>query len=288
MDYNETTTYNPVLLKLFPLIHYPDYNAAIGQMKEAARFHKMCRIIGHPGAGKTTLLKEFLGINEQACFVSPPKGCRTKDLLALMGKPLGYHGSNGTICNATRDMIAFLNQRGPDTVFLIDESDNLVSKGKIDHIDRLDTLRYIWDHTRLHTSFIFAAPYDLEVRLQKSSEQISNSQFYRRCSIHQLRGMPQEVAREFLHCIEKEFHVAFDTIALNLLLKRITAVENGGLGITAEILEKCLRLVLPQWCDYYTAIEQDVEREYALHIFAENNVAPISRDLVENAMATAR
>ena len=39
----------------FKMVRYPDYEAAYGQIATAARYHKMCRIIGHPGSGKTSL-----------------------------------------------------------------------------------------------------------------------------------------------------------------------------------------------------------------------------------------
>ena len=64
-------------------------------------------------------------------------------------------------------------------------------------------------------TFIFAAPYDLEVRLQKSSEQISNSQFYRRCQIYQMQGMAKVDIKKFLAQIEQEFHVKFDAAVID-------------------------------------------------------------------------
>lgn len=257
----------PIIHQLFPIIPYPDYKAAMGHMVSAAQYHKMCRMIGHPGSGKTTLLLEFQKRFPQACYISSPKGCRLKDLIRMLGAEVGYFPPNGTNTAIVRDLIAFLNQRGKDTIFLIDEADNLCPQGRITNIDKMDILRYIWDFTRLHTSFIFAAPYKLEVRLQKSSEQISNSQFYRRCSIHTLKGMPLQVIPDFLHQIESEFHVTFEQSAFSMLVKRISAVERGGLGIVAEILEKCFMISLKNWKEYYSLIELGHPREDALRLF---------------------
>lgn len=281
----------PVRLDYLPHIHYPDYDAAYGQMLDTAENHGMCRIIGHPGSGKTTLLLDFLQSNHTAVYISPTKSCRIKDMLRLMGQPLSFSpGSFSTNTNqCIQNMIAFLNQRGEDTIFLIDEADNLCPRGThIDHIDKLDALRYIWDFTRLHTAFIFAAPHELEARLQHSGEHISNSQFYRRCTIHSMSGMPESAAMEFIQTIEHEFHVHFDPSACILLRKRISAIERGGLGITISILERCFDAVLPNWGRYKTLIRQDVARDNALEIFNHQNVVEISHRIVESAMTTQR
>lgn len=260
--------HDPVSLSLFPLIPYNDFSAALGEIDTIARFHKMCRIVGHPGIGKTTLLLQYAQTHENAYYLCPAHGCRAKSLLRMMGEVVGYYPPHATIQSAVQDMIAFLSGRACDTVFLIDECDTLCPKGNhIDNLDKLDILRYIWDYTKLRTAFIFAAPYDLEVRLQKSSEQISNSQFYRRCQIYQMQGMAKTDTKKFLTQVTQEFHVRFDAGVIDELTKRIAAVERGGLGISLEILSNCLMAVLPQWEVYYKAIETSKPREDALHIF---------------------
>lgn len=282
-------TLTPVLLNLLPFITYPDFQAAAGQLELTAHYHKMCRVIGHPGAGKTRLLLEFARTHEDAHYLCPARPCRTKDLLRLLGEPLGYYLPSGTSHHAIRDLIDFLNHRGCNTTFLIDECDTLCPSGnRISSIEKLDVLRYIWDHTRLHTAFIFAAPYDLEVRLQKSSEQISNSQFYRRCGIYQLQGMPRTSIQQFLAQIEQEFHVRFDAIAADELTKRIAAVERGGLGISIEIICNCLMAVRNQWQEYYRLIEAETPRSEALQLFSQSEVAGISLPLLRKAMELMR
>jgi len=188
------------------------------------------------------------------------------------------------------DLISYLNSRGRDTVFLIDETDNLCPKtrGGLNNIDKLDILRYIWDYTKLHTTFIFAAPYDLEHRLQKSSDDISNSQFYRRCSIHTMDGMPTATIVEFLNAIEQDFPVSFSPGAKDALSKRISDVARGGLGITVDIISKCLMIVLPGWREYYLQICRGCDREEALKTFCGQDVVDISQGMVENVMMTQR
>lgn len=285
----EPVEMKPVLLHLLPFIPYPDFQAATGQLELTAQYHRMCRIIGHPGAGKTRLLLEFEHSHENSFYISPARSCRIKDLLRLLGEPLGYYLPNATSQSMIRDLIDFLNNRGCDTTFLIDECDSLCPKGShIYDIDKLDVLRYIWDHTRLHTSFIFAAPYDLEVRLQKSSEHISNSQFYRRCSIYQLQGMPRTAIQKFLLQIEQEFHVKFDFAVADELSKRISALERGGLGISIEIIVNCLMAVREQWQQYYRLIELNTPRADALHLFDSAETCVISLPLLRKAMELMR
>lgn len=293
MHHNEATqspiTITPILLNLLPFITYPDFQAAAGQLELTAQYHKMCRVIGHPGAGKTRLLLEFARTHADAHYLCPARPCRTKDLLRLLGEPLGYYLPTGTSHHAIRDLIDFLNHRGCNTTFLIDECDTLCPNGhRISNIEKLDILRYIWDHTRLHTSFIFAAPYDLEVRLQKSSEQISNSQFYRRCGIYQLQGMPRASIQQFLCQIEQEFHVRFDPGVADELTKRIAAVERGGLGISIEIICNCLMAVCDRWQEYYRLIEAETPRSEALQVFAGAEVRSISLPLLRKAMELMR
>ena len=90
------------------------------------------------------------------------------------------------------ELIAHINDQARPVVFLIDEVDNMCPKTRqknASNIDKLDVLRFIWDYTRKYASFILAAPYDLEAKIQKSDENITNSQLYRRCPAHMLTGI---------------------------------------------------------------------------------------------------
>jgi len=280
---------HPVILNLLRRIPYANYTAALGQIKVASEYHWMCRIIGHPGSGKTTLLMEANSLDPNSAYLCIPKRCGEKDLLDMIGGAVGYY-PKGTVCQSIMDLISHLNSRGKDTVFLIDETDNLCpkSRGRLNNIDKLDILRYIWDYTKLHTTFVFAAPYDLEHRLQKSTDDISNSQFYRRCSIHMMNGMPPSTIGEFLSAIEEDFHVAFAPGAKQDLSKRISAVERGGLGITVDIISKCMMIALPRWREYYVQICQGADRDEALKLFDGQQTVPISQGMVENVMSTQR
>ena len=107
----------PILLNLLPFIPYPDFQAATGQLELTSQYHKMCRLIGHPGAGKTRLLLEFERTHENAYYICPSRTCRTKDVLRLLGKPLGYYIPAGNSNQVVWDLIDFLNNRGCDTTF---------------------------------------------------------------------------------------------------------------------------------------------------------------------------
>ena len=75
--------------------------------------------------------------------------------------------------------------------------------------------------TRKYASFILAAPYDLEAKIQKSDENITNSQLYRRCPAHMMTGMPDEQARQLLAYAEEDFNIKLDNIVKKKLLQRI-------------------------------------------------------------------
>ena len=92
----EPVVRTPVLLHLLPFIPYTDFQAAAGQLELTAQYHKMCRVIGHPGSGKTRLLLEFEQTHENAHYLCPSRPCRIKDLLRLLGEPLGYYIPCGT------------------------------------------------------------------------------------------------------------------------------------------------------------------------------------------------
>ena len=279
----------PILPNYLPHITYPDYEAALGQMLATSENHGMCRIIGHPGSGKTTLLLEHCQNDPNAVYLAPTRSCRIKDLLKMMGERLDFDPGKGSTNQCIQNFIAFLNDRGRDTTFLIDEADNLCpSGGHLDQINKLDALRYIWDFTRMNTAFIFAAPYELEARLQHSGAHISSSQFYRRCMIHPLTGMPDASIREYLKQIEQEFHVQFDPSANLLLRKRIVAIERGGLGITVTILVNCFEAILPHWHEFKVLIDHDTNRSQALQIFNQQEIVPITGSMIENAMALQR
>lgn len=146
----------PFLPELFRLVPYPNYNMGLGLMKDTAELHLFLRIIGDPGCGKTRMLLEFRKSSKiEAHYIGVPKHSDDKDLLLLMSSAMGYYPTGDT-CTLQQEIVAHINNQARPIVFLIDEIDNLcpkyVRKGTT-NIDKLDVIRFIWDHTRRYSSF---------------------------------------------------------------------------------------------------------------------------------------
>ncbi len=155
-------------------------------------------------------------------------------------------------------------------------------------IDKLDVLRFIWDYTRKYASFILAAPYDLEAKIQKSDENITNSQLYRRCPANMLTGMPDEQARILLSSVEEDFNIILDEVVKNILLQRIHQIKRGGLGVAIDILFRVLLVMVPDMKDFYQALVSDVDRNDALKLISHKNPIRISEDVLLGAMSMQR
>ena len=100
--------------------------------------------------------------------------------------------------------------------------------------------------------------------------------------------MPKPTIQKFLAQTEKELHVKFDAGVTEELMKRISAVDRGGLGISIEIISNCLMAVHERWSDYYRLIEADTPREEALHIFDNAEIRTISLPLLRKSMELMR
>jgi hypothetical protein len=115
------------------------------------------------------------------------------------------------------------------------------------------------DHTRLHNSFIFAAPYDLEGAASEEARAdlqfpVLSPQLHSSSSRNAERGLPVSSCIR----IEKEFHVAFYTSPLNLLPYASLAVGKRGLSASRRRFWKSVCGLFCSLVSYYTAIEQDV------------------------------
>ena len=119
-------------------------------------------------------------------------------------------------------------------------TDRKIQQKGTSNLDKLEVVRFIWDHTRRYASFIFAAPYDLEAKIQRSDENISQSQISRRCPVQAMTGMPDKEAREFLSYVEKDFNVIFNDSIRSKLLQRIHNAKRGGLGVVIDILFRAM------------------------------------------------
>ena len=144
------------------------------------------------------------------------------------------------------------------------------------------------DHTRKYASFILAAPFDLEAKIQKSDEDITNSQLYRRCPAHMLTGMPDEQARQFLAYAEEDFNIVLDDVVKNKLLSRIHQIKRGGLGVVIDILFRTMLIEVPDMKDFYLALVNDIQRSEALKLIKHKDPIHISQDILMGAMSMQR
>lgn len=189
------------------------------------------------------------------------------------------------------ELIAHINDQARPVVFLIDEVDNMCPKTRrhnASNIDKLDVLRFIWDHTRKYASFILAAPYDLEAKIQKSDENITNSQLYRRCPAHMMTGMPDEQARKLLSYAEHDFNIKLDDVVKSKLLQRIHQIKRGGLGVAIDILFRVLLVTVPDMKDFYQVLVNDVSREDTLKLIKHKDPIHITEDVLLGAMSMQR
>lgn len=212
------------------------------------------------------------------------------DLLLMISSSIGYYPYAAT-SSLQLELIAHINDQARPVVFLIDEVDNMCPKTRhrnTSNIDKLDVLRFIWDHTRKYASFILAAPYDLEAKIQKSDENITNSQLYRRCPAHMMTGMPDEYARQLLSYAEEDFNIKLDEIVKNKLLQRIHQIKRGGLGVAIDILFRVLLVTVPDMKDFYQALMSDVDRNDALKLISHKDPIRITEDVLLGAMSMQR
>ncbi|MBQ9210405.1 MAG: ATP-binding protein [Clostridia bacterium] len=282
-----SSTSKPDGLPLFEIIAYQNFKYALGCMVNAASYHKLLRIMGHPGSGKTRLLATYKEKNPvNTHYFKIPRACDTRTLLNQIGANVGlFFAKTAREATIKLELIEYLNGLEHQHIFLLDEADGLLSnRRRIENINALEDIRFIHDHAGMHATFIIAAPYELENRIKKSREDISNSQFYRRCDKCNLTGMPQEDALKYYAKISQDFHVAFDDDGLTLLTQKIAATAQGGLGAANQMLERCFVAKLPHWKEYYHQIELGTPRETALHVFENNDTVYLSRDIISNAM----
>lgn len=281
----------PILPEIFRLVPYLNYEAAVGLMDDAANLHLMLRIIGAPGSGKTRILIEYKKRSKiEAHYVAVPKHSSDKDLLLMISSVIGYYPYAAT-SSLQLELISHINDQAKPVVFLIDEVDNMYPKTRkknASNIDKLDVIRFIWDHTRKYASFILAAPYDLEVKIQKSDENITNSQLYRRCPAHIMTGMPDEQAKLFLRYIEEDFNIVLDDVVRNKLLSRIHQIKREGLGVAIDILFRTMLVEVPGMKQYYQALINDIEREIALNFIKHKDPIHISEGALMGAMSMQR
>lgn len=142
--------------------------------------------------------------------------------------------------------------------------------------------------TRKYASFILAAPYDLEAKIQKSDENITNSQLYRRCPAHMMTGMPEEQARQLLSYAEEDFNITLDEIVKNKLLQRIYQIKRGGLGVAIDILFRVLLVTVPDMKDFYQTLVSDIDRKDALKQITHEDAIRITEDVLLGAMSMQR
>ncbi|GHU71710.1 hypothetical protein FACS1894184_18850 [Clostridia bacterium] len=277
--------FDPIMLKLFPTIDYPDRDLLLGKLDMNKRHHGMCRVISYPGSGKTTLLTNYLNHEPSAVLITPSRNCRDKDLLINICLALKYiPGKNLTANGLTLDLISHIKSCGKEIVFLIDEAQHLIPRSSNYNIDRLDLVRYIWDFTKLTTSVVFAGTNELEGKIKRANENLTNSQFYRRCLYLPMENVPINSIAEFIHNVEKDFCVFFDKQAFENLKKRFLDTTHAGIGNSIEILSICMTGVyMGYWDEFYKSIEQGEEYNKAIKLFAGLPIKTITGAMINEA-----
>jgi len=126
------------------------------------------------------------------------------------------------------------------------------------------------------------------IQIQKSDENVSNSQIYRRCPVHVLKGMPDEDARKFLSCVEEDFNIVLSDVIKSKLLQRIHNSKRGGLGVAIDILFRAMRVEVPGMTDFYLALVDDAKRSDALKLIQHKETIHNSEDAIMGAMTIQR
>lgn len=211
-------------IEIFPTT---EFKKALGFIEDIRKRRKMGCIIGNPGSGKTTIVKEYLKSNPEAVYIEAFQGMREKDLLEIIAESLGISVKRGSTYRIFKQIIDEYD--GREVMFIIDESEYL----KNYCVAKFDTLRKIWDNTKI--PMIFVGTEVLEDCLTHGGSKDENlSQLYRRIYKMKLSGIKEKEVREILsqYNIDKE--------AENILVALAIDYKHGGMGNFTEVLEMCL------------------------------------------------
>lgn len=211
-------------IKIFPT---NEFKKALGFIEDIRKRRKMGCIIGNPGSGKTTIVKEYLKSTPEVIYIEAFQGMREKDLLEIIAEGLGISVRKGSTYRVFKQIIDEYD--GGEVMFIIDESEYL----KNYCVTKFDTLRKIWDNTKI--PMIFVGTEVLEDCLTHGGSKDENlSQLYRRIYKMKLNGIKEKEVREILsqYNIDKE--------AENILVALAIDYKHGGMGNFTEVLEMCL------------------------------------------------
>jgi DNA transposition AAA+ family ATPase len=211
-------------IEIFPTT---EFKKALGFIEDIRNRRKMGCMIGYPGSGKTTIIKEYAGSIENVIYIEAFQGMREKDLLEIIAENLGIALKRGSAYKLVRQIIDEYD--GREIMFIIDESEYL----KKWDVSKFDTLRKIWDNTKI--PILFVGTEVLEDYLTHGGSGKENlSQLYRRIYKMRLEGIKEKEVREILsqYNIDKE--------AGNLLVALAIDYKHGGMGNFTEVLEMCL------------------------------------------------
>lgn len=211
-------------IEIFPTT---EFTKALGFIEDIRKRKKMGCMIGCPGSGKTTIVKEYAGNIENVVYIEAFQGMREKDLLEIIAEKLGIISKRGSAYKLFRQIIDEYD--GRDIMFIIDESEYL----KNWNVTKFDTLRKIWDNTKI--PIIFVGTEVLEDYLTHGGSGRENlSQLYRRIYKMRLVGIKEKEVREILsqYNIDKEAGDILTALAIDY--------KHGGMGNFTEVLELCL------------------------------------------------
>jgi DNA transposition AAA+ family ATPase len=200
---------------------------ALGFLEDIKRRKKMGCMIGAPGCGKTTAIDEYCKRNSNVVVIEACSGMRENDLLDEIADGLGISLKNGSPHKKITQIIR--EYSGQETMIIIDEAEYL----KKWDIDKFETLRKIWDKTRI--PMIFVGTEKLKRHLITGGNGKDNlAQLYRRLIKFEFEGVKRKEIFEMLN----DFNI--DKKSTEILVEVATDYTFGGLGNFIEILELCL------------------------------------------------
>lgn len=227
---------------LLPIMNsFSAYSTAYGALDSYGRQGMLIEFVGESGSGKTTIANHYIEKHPNTHRVVCSSTMGAKDMMQKIAGCIGVHLS-GNAYKFQEQLTSELTDRAEHS-FILDECEYL-SKN---NIDKLDTVRQIWDVTT--NTFIFCGTYRLrKILIGNSSDPESEfSQIYRRMKKVKMKIVEQAEFYDYLDLIEKLYLVNFEKEVRNTLYSYAADAKHGGLGISIDIIKDSFNAVRPEW-----------------------------------------